>query len=488
MVRGADLIRSFADSKTLAIILASATVTLSGFGCSRMPGEPDELPEAWNANDHAIGRCVGTCMPDYGPTPLTMQDCARVEEGLEFIPVPVWDWEPDGPGTEFGYNADNAYSYQDGTTEFLTTNAESCTVEAHFQGGNEVSCQAQYMPVPAEIDRCGSTRALHLRGGPFREWGGGLGIRLDSFASAAARMMGGSCPSIPPETPDASTPAICPEYSAKAANAPGWYFNEAGSGTTDTPYLMNQSSYYAMQVDLREWEGISFWARRGPDSQAGFRVVLGDLNLDDDASFLETQGGAEPTCRRAKECDCRNHRTCTLWESGEAVDEGGVNRQWLAGWYCAEPSLDISPYSQMHPWNHELYRCDVTACDYRYAAYPDSPDAPFRSVEWTTDIIGGFATCNTFTFKNDITRKGCFDLNGPKPPESAERCGDPWIAPVRLSTDWEFFRVPFTELRQEGYGKEFPATKLSAITMVRFTWHVGWADFWIDDVRFYRKK
>jgi hypothetical protein len=23
--------------------------------------------------------------------------------------------------------------------------------------------------------------------------------------------------------------------------------------------------------------------------------------------------------------------------------------------------------------------------------------------------------------------------------------------------------------------------------MVRFTWHVGWADFWIDDVRFYRK-
>ena len=469
-----------------------------------MPGEPDELPAAWNAKDHAIGRCVGTCMPDYGPTPLTMQDCARAEEGLEFFPVPVWDWDTGGPGELCddpqqtncpAYNADSAYSYQDGTTEFLMTNDEKltapraplqpepCTVQGHAKEDSEVNCQSEYDPVPAMIERCGSTTGvMHLRGGPFREWGGGLGIRLDNLARAAARVIGRSCPQIPPENPDASTPAFCPEYSAKVANAPGWEFVGA-----EIPYPMQHGSYYAMQVDLREWEGISFWARRGPDSQAGFRVVLGDLNLDDDASFLETQGGVEPTCRRAKECDCRNHRQCTYWDGGDVTDEFGVFRQWVGGFYCAEPSLDLSPYSQMHPWNHELYRCDVTACDYRYAAYPDSPDAPF----WTsvrTDDFKGTASCNSFTFKNDITRKGCFDPNGQEPPESSERCGDPWIAPVRLSTDWEFFRVPFSELRQEGYGMEFPATKLSAITMVRFTWHVGWADFWIDDVRFYRKK
>jgi hypothetical protein len=469
-------------------------------GCSRVPGEPDELSEAWNAKDHAIGRCVGTCMPDYGPMPLTIQDCARVEEGLEFFPVPVWDWDPGGPGDTCPndqmdcatYNADNAYAYQDGTTEFLMTNDEAvtfplmepCTVEGHAKEGNETNCQSQYLPTPAEIDRCGSTRALHLRGGPFREWGGGVGIRLDNLARAAARVIGSSCPTIPPETPNSSTPAFCPEYSAKVANAPGWEFVGA-----EVPYPMQHTRYYAMQVDLREWEGISFWARRGPDSQAGFRVVLGDLNLDDDASFLETEGGVEPTCRRAKECDCRNHRTCTYWQDGDAVvDELGVTRDWGVGWYCAEPSLDLTPYSQMHPWNHELYRCDVSACDYRYPAYPDLPDAPF----WTsvrTDDFKGTATCNTFTFKNDITRKACFDAkNGPVPPESSERCGDPWIAPVSLGTDWKFYRIPFSELRQEGYGMEFPAIKLSAITMVRFTWHVGWADFWIDDVRFYRRQ
>jgi hypothetical protein len=498
------LFRSFAHPKTLTFALLSVVATT--LGCSRMPGEPDDLGVPWNANDIAIGRCVGTCSPDYGPEPITLEDCARAEAGLEFFPVPVWDWEPGGfggsdPVNNPRYGADDAYSYQDGTTEFLMTNAvgttndftgdgigEPCTAEWHAYEGNEANCQAQYgMPVPAPVDRCGSTGAMHLRGGPFREWGGGLGIRLDGFAQAAAEGIGSECPAIPLENPDPSEPAFCPEYSSRIANAPGWEYYDTSLMMTTRYETFNETGYYLMQVDLREWEGISFWARRGPDSQPGFRVVLGDLNLDDDASFIETQAGIEPTCRRAKECDCRNHRTCTRWSAGYLIDELGQRREWNTGFYCAEPSLDLSPYSQMHPWNHEAYRCDVTACNYRYAAYPGSPDAPFWTSDRTEDRFQGTASCNTWTFDNDITRKGCFDPNGQKPPESADRCGDPWIAPVRLSSDWEFYQVPFTDLRQEGYGKEFPATKLSAITMVRFTWHVGWADFWIDDVRFYRK-
>jgi hypothetical protein len=494
------LFSSLADPKTLAVVVLGVVAT--SLGCSRMPGEPDELGTPWNAYDKSVGRCVGTCTPDYGPRPITMEDCARVEAGLEFFPVPVWDWDANGIGTAQGYAADNAYSYQDGTTEFLMTNAEGittlgtpCTVEEHAKEPADAStsttsmnfnCQAQYTPTPAVIDRCGSTGAMHLRGGPFREWGGGLGIRLDNLAQAAALVIGSQCQSIPLENPDPSEPAFCPDYIPRVASAPGWEYFDTQTDML-ARYPMNVTNYYLMQVDLREWEGISFWARRGPDSQPGFRVVLGDLNLDDDASFIETQAGIEPTCRRAKECDCRNHRTCTRWSAGYLIDELGQRREWNTGFYCAEPSLDLSPYSQMHPWNHEAYRCDVTACNYRYAAYPGSPDAPFWTSDRTEDRFQGTASCNTWTFDNDITRKGCFDPNGQKPPESADRCGDPWIAPVRLSSDWEFYQVPFTDLRQEGYGKEFPATKLSAITMVRFTWHVGWADFWIDDVRFYRK-
>jgi hypothetical protein len=251
-------------------------------------------------------------------------------------------------------------------------------------------------------------------------------------------------------------------------------------------FAMNEGGYYLMQVDLREWEGITFWARRGPDSQPGIRIVLADLNMDDDASFLETQGGLAPTCLRAKECDCRNHRKCTLWPAG--TDPQG--RPWGTGYYCAEPELDISPYAHMHPWNHELYRCNYSACNRDYPAYPNTPDAPFFTPEREMiDMYVGTASCNPFTFDNDITREGCFDkAKGPTPPESADRCGDPWIAPVRLSNDWTLYRIPFSDFRQEGYGKEFPAIKLEAVTMVRFTWHVGWIDYWIDDVRFYRRK
>jgi hypothetical protein len=474
---GVALFRSLADPKTLAFALLSVVATT--LGCSRVPGEPEPLGTPWNADDIALGRCVQTCSPDYGPRSITLDECERVEEGLEFFPAPVWDWEDGGRG--------DAYSYQDGTTEFLSTNTPTCTVDVHAELGVETSCQSQYTPLAAPVDRCGSTRALHLRGGPFREWGGGLGVRLDNLANDAAVAMGSTCPSIPPETPDPATPAFCPEYIERIATAPGSVYVKPATDTSEevvTTFPMNAGAYYLMQVDLREWEGISFWARRGPDSQAGIRMVLADLNMDDDASFLETQGGLEPTCRRAKECDCRNHRKCTLWPSGEA--EG---RQWIGGNYCAEPELDVSPFSSMHPWNHELYRCEESACDYRYAAYPNTPDAPFFTTERTADNYVGTASCNTHTFDNDITRKGCFDaVKGPVPPESADRCGDPWIAPVRLNGDWSFYKVPFSDFRQEGYGMEFPAIKLDAVTMVRFTWNVGWIDYWIDDVRFYRKK
>src|SRR5262249_15143548 len=156
----------------------------------------------------------------------------------------------------------------------------------------------------------------------------------------------------------------------------------------ENTHEFNAIAYYTMQVDLREWEGISFWARRGPDSQPGFRVALGDKNLDDDASMLATAGGiVNPRCRRSKECDCRNHRPCTLGPNGNE-------------YYCWDPKLDATPEAQWHPWNHELYRCGVSACDYRYAAYPGEPDMPFYTPERSDrySVAVSPNTCETYTF------------------------------------------------------------------------------------------
>ena len=468
-VRGVDLFRSLAHPKTLAFVGASFAVTAFVFGCGIRDGE-FELPVPWNEQDHSFGRCVGQCSPDYGARPITIEECARVEMGLEFFPVPVWDWEV----ANVALTGDiQAYTYQDGTTEFLSTSTPTCSVEEAAALGENTTCQANYNPLPAPVDRCGSTQALHVRGGPFREWGGGFGKRLDNVANLAAAAMGGSCPPVPPQEPDPSLPAVCPEFDPYVANAPGVFIPASGA---TYQFAEIESLYYLMMVDLREWEGISFWARRGPDSQPGFRIALGDRNLDDDVSMLTTAGGlTNPRCRRAKECGCRNHRPCTPGPQG--------------GFFCWDPALDVNVEAQMHPWNHELPRCGATQCDYRYAAYERVPDWPFITPEHGDNFASAAtASCNSFTFKNDITRDQCFDPNGLPPPEGPERCGDPWFSPVRLSEDWQFFRVPFTELRQEGYGKEFPVIDLSAITMVRFTWTVGWVDYWIDDVRFYRRQ
>ena len=69
--------------------------------------------------------------------------------------------------------------------------------------------------------------------------------------------------------------------------------------------------------DVSQWDGISFWARRGPDSQAGFRVLIGDKNTDDDVSYLMYR--EDPTmprfCERVRECACLNHMPCTAYRA-----------------------------------------------------------------------------------------------------------------------------------------------------------------------------
>jgi hypothetical protein len=111
-----------------------------------------------------------------------------------------------------------------------------------------------------------SNGVVHIQGGPFLGWGGGVGTAMKDYPGR---------PSMPVK---AGTPATI----ASAA------------------------------VDASAWEGISFWARRGPDSQVGFRVLAGDKNTDDDISYLMYH--ADPTtprfCERVRECACLNHQAC----------------------------------------------------------------------------------------------------------------------------------------------------------------------------------
>jgi hypothetical protein len=476
--------------KSLAWATALTGVSLWLFAaCARMDGTPiTEMRDPVNQDDLDSDFCVDTCEPDYGSMPV---NCAHEEAGIEFFPAPIWDFE--------GF-AERFYSYQDKSTNYLVTN--TCIVEGPDCDPN------QYEPLTYPTDRCGEPgtvtgSAIHVRGGPFHEWGGGIGRRLEDLATKAAANVGATCSVInsPPGTAEAceaaaagkpltpdncasmakvidqspTDPAFCPDPDTCIDCAPG---ATLADGSVQP---MVRRNYYAAQVDLREWEGISFWARRGPDSMPTIRVAIGDRNTDDDMSFLMTNGGLEPRCRRKRECACRDqNRQCRALESDS-------NQTW-----CFNPELGDIPPDELPSWTtpDEIYEpCGDWACDYRYPAYPDDADIEFTTPNYSRPLYVGENHCQDYIFPSDTSSLYCYPPNSGKFPASGlEECGDPWSVPVRLNPDWTFHTIPFTELHQDGYGKEFPKIDLEAVSLVRFLWGPGWIDYWIDDVRFYRRK
>jgi hypothetical protein len=132
----------------------------------------------------------------------------------------------------------------------------------------------------------------------------------------------------------------------------------------------NIGNNLAPPFDGTEWEGISFWARRAPESRGTVRVELADKHTD-----------------------------------GNYIDEKG------------------SP-----PCLLEFERDDL---------------------KLGCDRFGGYA------------------LVGP---------------------DWEFFKLPFSELRQAGWGVKAPEFDTAGLRTVTFLFPAGSWDIWIDDVTFYRRR
>jgi hypothetical protein len=457
--RGTAAQRRAARWLRAGVNLASAGLTLAFAACGDVgdanyvsqPGAPI------NAVDLASRPyCVGTCDPDYGSTRV---DCSA-DDGLEFFPFDVLNGETlvNGIPTISGF-----YSYNDGTSEFMVS------------GPTRYSpAQANYAP-PAVLASglCGPDNAIrdsnvhHVRGGLFREWGGGMGRRLVDFVTSSG---GGTCPSGPAGTSD---PDYCPDADPRIEDAVA-----AGAD----PGIRTQ--FYGMTVDLRGWDGISFWARGGPNNTAGIRVYVGDRQLDEDIGYIEENAGIAPMCRRVRECGCPSQKPCTKADGGRSE------------WFCWDPNEipSIAALRQEYFERNELLLfeeryplCGPAACDDLYDAF-QVPDPTFTTPEAPAPYTGT-SQCDWYDLTNDLGDYFCYDKSDPStfPADGPERCGDGWAKGVALGNDWQFYKVPFTELRQEGYGKEFQYLDLSKITLVRFTWMQGWVDVWLDDVRFYRE-
>jgi hypothetical protein len=228
-------------------------------------------------------------------------------------------------------------------------------------------------------------------------------------------------------------------------------------------------------LDISDWEGVSLWARRGPEGQPLLRVLVGDKYTDDDLSFLSHNDPTLPRyCERVKECACLNGKPCTIWGGG--ASDAGNGASFNAGSYCGDPAFDPPPGTINQNGQQATNTCGMSHCNEDYPAYPGVVDKQFNG-----------KPCNPFTVRDGTPSLYCFDpVFDPPPAQPDQRCGDHWTFPLHLTTDWQFFRVPFTEMFQQGFAQKAPTFDLTSVSAVRLTWNAGSIDFWIDDVSFYR--
>jgi hypothetical protein len=255
---------------------------------------------------------------------------------------------------------------------------------------------------------------------------------------------------------------------------------------------------------------VSFWARRGPDGQPGLRVALGDQHTDDDLAFEAYKYGEPLQCERVRECGCRS-KPCSPFACPDKERffcfEPGVDPDPLCSdlqfgsfkgpcevaadcttgkpctplscpgdartrSFCFDPAVDEPPAC-----TREHLECGQTECDSVYDA-ADESDPQFAG-----------RPCTYYEFRGGVVGDFCYDPEiDPPPAENNQLCGDHWLSPVTLTTEWQFFKVPFTDLLQQGWAKKFFVLDLTNAALVRLTFDKGWVDHWIDDVSFYRRR
>ncbi len=144
--------------------------------------------------------------------------------------------------------------------------------------------------------RCGSEFALHMAGGRFTQWGGGFVTRLvlvrgdeliekyckeGKSESNAASVDGG----IPEENGIGGTPRYMMN---------GLYVEGMNDGETVMKDQASGCFFYIspgaaqpsrLGLDVSQYDGISFWARRGPSGQSTLRVALVDDNTSEDRAL-----------------------------------------------------------------------------------------------------------------------------------------------------------------------------------------------------------
>ena len=353
---------------------------------------------------------------------------------------------------------------------------------------------AEQVPTGTVVPACDgkpNNWVIHMRGANFRYYGGNIAHILagENFVEPTA---------VPPATvarnPSPDAISTCPPGSdlcvpipvaGAAQNSAGFPLGKPDGAGWTQPVL---HTYW----DVSAWEGVSFWARRGPDSMGTLQVTLQDKHTSDDMA-RENQ----TFCRRIVPCfnKCLNNEPCSPNE-GELSNGPNNDGTGPTVYRCFDPKKGAIPHpppkgtpvmigatqtspdgaTQTSPDDQldiAYPRCGPSACTFR----ADYPDTDFEGKE-----------CRPYTFTSGESNEYCFNPSDPPPPSREERCGDGYTSNVQLSTEWKLYTVPFSEMRQGGYGKRSPEFDLHSAYSITLAWGPGNLDFFIDNVSLYRAK
>lgn len=394
----------------LSLALASAAVPITACSSNQNHDERAATPEAKLSKPTSLPDQRTVCLGTCLPDPGSKAvDCGKEEAGFQY--EWAWNWARDGKALA-------TYTYDDNTPRVLLPERPG------------------WEPLGDDINVCGLTKAVRFRGGPYTEYGGGFGT---SFVTAAAGNGRARMPNLPasPEFPQDETEPFGGAY------------------------------------DLREWEGIAIWVRRGPNGQSTLRVGLTERNSAEDLNasavvgtevkFAEREGRY---CQRYRLCGCPADSPCTEIGTNAAI--------------CWDPALGDPKMAPVVDENfHVIVRplCGVARCKEANTSLLSGTDAKF-----------GDRSCNEAYTSDGLTASYCYNPEtDPTPPAKRERCGNPFSRPINVGLDWQLIRVPFTELRQADEADVALDLDLASVKQLVFTHTTGWVDFWIANIGFYRR-
>jgi hypothetical protein len=217
--------------------------------------------------------------------------------------------------------------------------------------------------------------------------------------------------------------------------------------------------------DVSKYEGIAFWARRGPEGFDRLLVILTD-KYNSGRLARENQ----QFCRRVREC----HTRCLSGSPCAPDDPNSATPIYRCFDPAKTPDGKVPPIAIDSQMDQMFPRCGPSACT-SPTTYTD-PDFDGKQ-------------CRPYAYPaSEESGEYCWNPGDPPPPGRDERCQDGWQASVTLTPDWKFYALPFAQFQQAGFGKRAPHIDLKSLDTMAFGALMGWSDMYFDNVTLYRRK